>query len=100
MFTRYNTTTDALTHLKAGKVLQLGGFPKHIVNAYLAEDKLVFGFAEDEVQAKVKETQMPLAQLVMMFGNEKANKALAGVDFDLTKTSYDINLIASLGFNL
>ena len=120
MSTRYNTTTDVpypparagefTRHggldeveeaLREGKVLQIGGFPKHIVNAYLDDQgELVFGFAEDEVQAKVNRTDKSFAQLVTEFGSDKAFAILQAYDPDLQPHTYDIRLIGALGFNL
>lgn len=128
MSTRYNTTTDAPSPtapageftrysgidevrkaLRDGNELLIGGFPRHIVTVKanksatfdsLPSELLVFGLAEDEVQAQVVKTELSLAQLVTEFGSNKALVALCHVDENLAPCNYDLHLIGALGFNL
>lgn len=128
MSTHTNTTTDAIIQtapageylrysgidevrkaLRDGNELLIGGFPRHIVTVKanpkatfdsLPSELLVFGIAEDEVQAQVVKTDMSLAQLVEQFGSNKAFVALCHVDRHLAPCNYDLHLIGALGFNL
>ena len=102
MFTRYNTTTEALSHLKDKEEIILGGFPAHIVTCHINPESniLIFGLAEDEVQAQVVKTELTLPLLVEQFGSDEAKVKVFQIDKSLSPLSFTLNLIGALGFNL